>query len=117
VYIRALWTGRARGCVVKHTWQRRRRRHQIINASPPGGGHRDTSRNADRVSSGRGNVWKNRARGMKFRRTRLLNLIVIFRRCSRDVGTLLSPATRLIATTVRCRNSSSFSASGRVLAT
>lgn len=54
---------------------------------------------------------------MKFRRTRLLNLIVLFRRCSRDVGTLLSPATRLVTTTVRRRNSSSLSASGRVLVT
>lgn len=57
VYTRALWAGRARGCVSKHTWQRRRRRHQIINASPPGGGRRDTSRNAYCVSSGRGDVW------------------------------------------------------------
>lgn len=101
--------------MVKHTWQRRR--HQIINASPPEGGHRDISRNRPCLSSGRGNVWKNRALGMKFCRTRLLNLIVLFRRCSRDVGTLLSPATHLIATTVRRRNSSSLSASGRVLVT
>jgi len=54
------------------------------------------------LSSGRGNVWKNRSNGRKFHRTRLLNLIIIFRRCSRDVGTLLSPATRVIAMTIRC---------------
>jgi len=60
------------------------------------------------LSSGRGSVWKNRRRGMKFHRTRLLNFIVIFRRCSHDVGIPLSPATRLIATTVCCRNSFRF---------